>query len=802
MVKFLNTRLKKVSFIVVGFFVLTVIVIILMLSPITKYMITKYDVKYIGRQIETSLVYVNPFTGYVYLSNLKIYELNSDSASTQGDSVFFSAKGISINLSLTKLFSKTIEISEFTLDQPKGIIIQNKKDFNFNDIVKKFSSKDSVPKQSSYHFNILNIKIKNGEFYYHEKIIPINYSIKKVNFESPGKYWNADTMAVKFSFLSGMGSGSVNGDITVDLKNLDYRLAIVIQKFDMKIIEQYLKDLANYGHFSATLDANIRSKGNFNDAERVTNSGLLEINDFHFGKDPKVDYASFDKLSIAINELSPRRRIYFYDSITLSRPNIKYERYDYLDNFQRMFGKKGAKISAVKDDPEKFNLILKIADYIKMIGKNFLKSDFKINRMAIYNGELKFNDYSLNEKFSMEANPLNVFADSIDKHRKKVEITLKSGIQPYGNIMIGLKINPRDSSDFDIKYRLQNLPLSLFNPYLIAYTSFPVDRGTIEFNGNWNVRNGIINSENHLLVLDPRVGRRLKNKFTKWIPLRLVMFFVRERGNVIDYQIPISGNLKDPKFHLHDVIFKTIENIFVKPVTSPYIALVKNTENEIEKSLTLKWKIRQATMERNQEKFMNKMADFLKDNNDASIIVYPIQYADKEKENILFFEAKKKYFLLSNKLNSISKDDSIKVDKMSVKDSLFVKYLNKHLKDSMLFTIQEKCSKFIGPGIVSSRFKQLNDEREAAFILHFKEKAVENRVKIYTAENTIPYNGFSFFKIVYNGEFPKSLINAYQQMNELNNETPRKMFKNERNKNEKFSKNLSPSNHLISRQDN
>ncbi len=785
MAKFLNTRLKKISFIVTGFIIVTVIIVILMLSPITKYLIEKYDVKYTGRQIKTGLVYINPFTGYVYIGNFKIFEPKSGLNSEQSDSVFFSAKGISINLSLTKLFSKTIEISEFTLDQPKGIIIQNKKDFNFNDLVKKFSSKDSVPKQSSFHVNILNIKIKNGEFYYHEKQIPINYSIKKVNFESSGKYWNADTMAVKFSFFSGTGSGSVNGNITVDLKNLDYRLAIVIEKFDMTIIEQYLKDLANYGHFSATLDANIRSKGNFNDVERVTNSGLLVINDFHFGKDSKVDYASFDKLAIAINELSPRKHIYSYDSISLSHPNIKYERYDYLDNFQRMFGEKGVNISAVKEDPAKFNLILKIADYIKAMGKNFLKSDFKINRLAIYNGVLKFNDYSLSEKFSMEANPLNVFADSIDKHRKQVGITLKSGIQPYGNIMIALKINPRDSSDFDMKYRLQNLPLSLFNPYLITYTSFPVDRGSIEFNGNWNVRNGMIKSDNHLLVIDPRVGRRLKNKFTKWIPLRLVMFFVRERGNVIDYQIPVTGNLKDPKFHLHDVIFHTLENIFVKPVATPYIARVKTTENEIEKSLTLKWKIRQATMERNQERFINKMADFLKNNHDASIVVYPIQYAEKEKENILFFEAKKKYFLVSNKIQTISKDDSIKVDMMSVKDSLFVKYLNRHLKDSMLFTIQEKCSKFIGLGIVNGKFKQLNDEREAAFIFHFKEKAVENRVKINTAENTIPYNGFSFFKIVYNGEFPKSLINAYQQMKELNNVSPRKTFKKERNKNEK-----------------
>ena len=48
----------------------------------------------------------------------------------------------------------------------------------------------------------------------------------------------------------------------------------------------------------------------------------------------------------------------------------------------------------------------------------------------------------------------------------------------------------------------------------------------------------------------------------------LIMTFIRERGNVIDYEIPITGNLKDPKFHLSDVIFDLLGNIFVKPANN------------------------------------------------------------------------------------------------------------------------------------------------------------------------------------------------------------------------------------------
>jgi len=131
----------------------------------------------------------------------------------------------------------------------------------------------------------------------------------------------------------------------------------------------------------------------------------------------------------------------------------------------------------------------------------------------------------------------------------------------------------------------------------------------------------------------------------------------------------------------------------------------------------------------------------------------------------------------------LNEEDSIKVDKMSVKDPSFVQYLNKRIKDAKLFTVQDKCAKIIDAASINAKFNQLNKERVNAFMFWFEKKGVEKRVKISSGENVIPYNGFSFYKIEYKGEYPKALIRAYRQMNELNNEAPRSLFKKERKKN-------------------
>ena len=118
--KIANTKLKRVCLALLSIVVGIVVLAILFISPIAKYLVEKYDEQYTGRQITMDWAYVNPFTGFVHFSNVKIYESNKDT-------LFFTAKGVSADFALLKMFSKTYEISELTINQPRGMVILNKK---------------------------------------------------------------------------------------------------------------------------------------------------------------------------------------------------------------------------------------------------------------------------------------------------------------------------------------------------------------------------------------------------------------------------------------------------------------------------------------------------------------------------------------------------------------------------------------------------------------------------------------------------------------------------------------------------
>ncbi len=742
-------------------------------------MVEKYDKEFLGREIKVNWVYVNPFTGYVHLDDIVIYEHNSDS-------VFFSAKGINADFAMLKILTKTYEVSSLYINQPIGKIQRDSIFLNFDDLVEKFARKDSIVdvEREPIHLNILNIEIKDGTFFYKEPIIPVHYFIKNVNFKSTGKRWDVDTVIGEVSFKSGIGKGDVNNHFVINMKTLDYRMAIIAKQLDLSIIEQYLKDLANYGSFRANIDANIIVKGNFDTTQNINLRGDLALTDFHFGQSDDNDFAAFEKVKLGIIELDPLKKKYFFDSITMDKPYFKFELYDRLDNIQRMFGKGGAMVSASNNNHSKFNLIIEIANYVKDIFQNFLKSDYKIKNLNVNNADLRFNDFSINEQFSATLYPLQIKADSIDNHKQWVKLLLESGIKPYGNITVSVKMNPDDNKDFDLTYHLSKIPVAAFNPYMLTYTSFPLDRGTIQLEGNWSVRNDVISSRNHFLMIDSRVAKRVKRNHSLWIPLPLIMAFVQERGNVIDYEIPVSGYLKNPKFHLKDAITDVIKNIFVKPSTTPYRMDVKKTEREIEQSLSLKWEMRQGSLNKFQDKFMKSVAAYLKDNADASITFRPITYEAKERENILFFEAKKRYYFTIHKMkgSTITESDSIFINKLSTKDPGFRNFLDAHAKDSILFTIQDKCYSLIGLAKVNQKFNQLQKERVKVFLAYFNENNTIGQVHMLASKNEIPYNGFSFFRINYKGDKPEALVKAYKKLDEFNSEPPREQYLSFRNR--------------------
>src|ERR1700679_185935 len=108
--KSFKLRAKKIITIVLVTLVAVGVLVVAFISPVSKYLIEKYSVKYTGRQIKMDWLYLNPFTGYVHFNNLKIYEANNSN-------IFFSIGDLSVSVAMRRILHEEYEITSISLDK-------------------------------------------------------------------------------------------------------------------------------------------------------------------------------------------------------------------------------------------------------------------------------------------------------------------------------------------------------------------------------------------------------------------------------------------------------------------------------------------------------------------------------------------------------------------------------------------------------------------------------------------------------------------------------------------------------------
>jgi len=141
------------------------VLLTLVASPLTKYLVQKYDEKFTGREITLGRAIVNPLAGSVGLRNFKIHE-------SESDTIFFSAAKFSANISILKLINGVYDISSIQLNRPEIRIVKDDSIFNFNDLIEKFLAGKDTLEEKILKLNIRNIKLNDGTVFYIERDIP------------------------------------------------------------------------------------------------------------------------------------------------------------------------------------------------------------------------------------------------------------------------------------------------------------------------------------------------------------------------------------------------------------------------------------------------------------------------------------------------------------------------------------------------------------------------------------------------------------------------------------------------------
>ncbi len=196
----------------------------------------------------------------------------------------------------------------------------------------------------------------------------------------------------------------------------------------------------------------------------------------------------------------------------------------------------------------------------------------KIGEVILENGNLAFNDQSIEPHFSTRMNltELRVTGLTSDDF-KAADLEAKGNIDAYAPVKMKGKINPLTSDLFlDITYSLSNLELSPLSPYSGKYIGRMIEKGKLSSDVAYKIDKKAITAQNRILLDQFTLGKNVNSPDAVKLPLGVAIALLKDRNGQINIDLPISGRTDDPNFAIGKPLLNALQNLIVKAATSPF----------------------------------------------------------------------------------------------------------------------------------------------------------------------------------------------------------------------------------------
>ena len=134
-----------------------------------------------------------------------------------------------------------------------------------------------------------------------------------------------------------------------------------------------------------------------------------------------------------------------------------------------------------------------------------------------------------------------------------------------GSLIGDLDMSKRDTK---IELKLRNVNIADFDALCCNYTGYPIEQGTLILDSKIDVRSGLMNGTNRLEIDHPRIGKKERGTQAPYknIPVRLGFKTLTSAKDMILLDIPVSGDVTNPKFSFSKVISRALLKVFFGPL--------------------------------------------------------------------------------------------------------------------------------------------------------------------------------------------------------------------------------------------
>lgn len=546
---------------------LFIVLLALLFAPIIfKEQVVKRSKDLIGRQISLSKLKVNYFTSTIRLIDFNLYEADEEM-------VFVSFDTLLVNLAPLNLIRKNLVIQQLYLKGLTTHIVHYDSVFNFTDLLEFHQSEpDSsaleadTESRDPFRYDFSELQLRQAHFSYTDASIDNTIYMREFDFFTPHIAWDQEDKSdagIKFNFHK---EGYFQSALNVDPKEGEFSAQITIHRLYLEAFSDFLRKSLPLDSIGGVVNSELLIEGDLDEIEKSTLSGKVDLFDFKLTDQKQRELIGLNEVNLTMDKIDLDAKEFWFDTLALTQPYLQFEIYDSSNNFFEFFGIEPDTASEMAEG--------------SALAPDSLESDttsalfFALNAFSINDGIIDYTDHRTGEAFDYHLSEISLEADSLSNQEEWIDLYAQMLLNHRGTLNAELGMNPQDLMNMKLSLAITDFILSDLNIYSSYYLGSSILKGDMYYRSNTDISRGQLTSENKLIIENVEIGEKQGGLHD--LPLKFAIFLLKDRDGVIDLDVPVSGDLKDPKVSVGKIVWNTLKNLIVKTVAAPYDLLANS----------------------------------------------------------------------------------------------------------------------------------------------------------------------------------------------------------------------------------
>ncbi len=334
------------------------------------------------------------------------------------------------------------------------------------------------------------------------------------------------------------------------LPALDLAAEVNLQELSLVPIQPYLAEFANLKLQSGDLNSQLSIAVNEGEPLGVDGSAKLVALDLEdVGQSEKL--LGFKQLALDRLQFSATKNRLELSEIKLSAPytRLRIDK-DGTTNFQRLLVDRPP--AAEKPQAKPLEVVM--------------------GRIAVDGGSADFSDLALPFPFETRIEELKGEITTLATNSSEpAKLELEGKVGEYGLAEASGSISPaKFSKSTDLNLLFRNVELPDLSPYTVKFAGRRIDDGRLNLDLHYVLDQGKMKGDNRVSIDKLTLGEKEDYPGAKNLPLALAVALLKGPDGTINIDLPVSGDVDDPKFSIGGVIFRAFANLITKLATSPF----------------------------------------------------------------------------------------------------------------------------------------------------------------------------------------------------------------------------------------